>query len=90
LVGYECDGAKLLDGVQPRTPSFGDGTPGSFVVLGFATTPGWDEPSFDHQPTIGVYTNGGIVFTAATTDWARVLAAGQARSRRSPGTSSRG
>jgi hypothetical protein len=78
LVGYECDGTQLIDGVQPRTPTFADGTPSSFVVLGFATTPVWDDAPLDHRPTMGVYAENGIVFTAATTDWPRVLAAGQA------------
>lgn len=80
LVGYECDGAALLPEVpgQPRQPSFSDGTPSSFLVLGWATTPGWDAPDQGNEPTMGLYTNGGIVFTASTTDWPRVLEGGNA------------
>jgi hypothetical protein len=68
LIGYECDGASLADG-----------TPESFQILGMARlTPNWE---YREQPekaaaTMGIYQNGGTVFTAATTDWARVLAAG--------------
>jgi hypothetical protein len=79
LVGYECDGTALVPAAQgaERTPSFEDGTPFGFVVLGHARTPGWNEPYLGNEPTMGLYSNGGIVFTAATTDWARVLEAGQ-------------
>jgi hypothetical protein len=80
LVGYECDGSALIPAQpgQPRTPSFIDGTPFGFTILGFAKTPAWDTPDHENEPTMGIYTNIGIVFTAATTDWPRVLDAGNA------------
>jgi hypothetical protein len=84
LVGYEADGAELEPALpgQPRVAAHTDGTPASFVVLGVGPV-----PYFQDRPvggaaataTMGVYTRGGIVFTAATTDWARVLASGHAQ-----------
>ncbi len=62
LVGYECDGV-------------GDGTPSNFLILGVGKLHGWqDTPSGKATATMGIYSRNGIVFTAATTDWARVLA----------------
>lgn len=83
IVGYECDGCELewRDG-QPF-PTHRDGTPESFVVLG--TCPARWHPDdalwYDRFPrdadgspalgaaVMGVYTRGGTVFTAGTTDW---------------------
>lgn len=69
LLGYETD-AVALD--ANKQPTFLDGTPSTFVVLatadgraGLAGQPGW--------ATLGRYTNGGTVFTAATTEWASGL-----------------
>jgi hypothetical protein len=66
-----------------------DGTPSNFVILGIGMLAGpdanagpgegWhfelreDQNHGPHAATLGLYTNRGIVFTAATTDWARVL-----------------
>ncbi|HEY7334385.1 MAG TPA: N,N-dimethylformamidase beta subunit family domain-containing protein [Bryobacteraceae bacterium] len=65
LIGYECDGA-----------SFADGTPESFQILGTRRlTSNWEyaEHAEGAAATMGIYQNVGTVFTAATTDWARVL-----------------
>lgn len=70
-------------------PTGADGTPNNFVILGigqladgdaFASPDkGWQfelRENQNHGPraaTMGLYTRRGIVFTAATTDWARLL-----------------
>ncbi|MEV7750793.1 N,N-dimethylformamidase beta subunit family domain-containing protein [Streptomyces griseofuscus] len=81
LVGYECDGAAYeLDAVgRPRTTGQG-GTPENFEILGIAPLPpDWSFPAREpaaspRAATLGLYTAAGTVFTAATTDWARLLA----------------
>ncbi|HET6881626.1 MAG TPA: N,N-dimethylformamidase beta subunit family domain-containing protein [Pirellulales bacterium] len=87
IVGYECDGCQMeWDGGVPR-PTHRDGTPESFVILG--TCPArWhadDALWYDRFPrdadgapitgaaVMGVYTRGGTVFTAGTTDWSHGL-----------------
>lgn len=80
LVGYECDGARIdsVSGDFPRADTR-DGTPGDFELLALARlSAGWqDRPAGSAATaTLGLYTPGGTVFTAATTDWPRVLAAG--------------
>jgi len=83
LVGYECDGCKLQ-----RTPDGGvrvrhdEGTPPDFEPLALAWLgPGWEDLKTDGPAaaTLGLHVRpgGGTVFTAATVDWARVLAAGR-------------
>jgi hypothetical protein len=62
-----------------------DGTPSDFIILGTAyldpeAQPAWDEPKHSERlgqstATMGLYTHNGTVFTAATTDWSKVLAA---------------
>lgn len=80
LVGYECDGAHfdrgLLGGSAPVSPTGDDGTPQSFTILGVGdvAASGWGLGN--RAATMGLYTRNGTVFTAATTDWARVLARG--------------
>ena len=83
VVGYECDGAHFdrepWSRGRPAQPTGEDGTPESFVVLGVGdlVPSGW---GFGNRAaTLGLFTapSGGTVFTAATTDWARVLAAGR-------------
>jgi hypothetical protein len=82
IVGYECDGCELQwrDGLPFPTGS--DGTPDSFVVL--ATSPAKWHPDdslwYDRFPAdrqgnavLGVYTQGGTVFTAGSTDWSHGL-----------------
>jgi hypothetical protein len=79
LVGYECDGALSVESSQGfKEPTGADGTPLNFVILGIGKlTSGWEDlPGGDSTATIGLYTNNGIAFTAATTDWARVLSSG--------------
>ena len=87
IVGYECDGCELSyeDGLP--VPTHRDGTPAGFTIL--ATAPvRWhpDDCEWYEQwekgrtgaATMGIYTKGGTVFTAATTDWAHGLAGGDA------------
>lgn len=87
IVGYECDGCELTyeDGLP--VPTHRDGTPQGFTIL--ATAPvRWhpDDCEWYEQwekgrtgaATMGIYTKGGTVFTAATTDWAHGLAGGDA------------
>jgi hypothetical protein len=81
LVGYECDGVALAEAAPEgrAVPAFTDGTPRSFVILGIARLgAGWRERPEGERAvaTLGVYTEGGTVFNAATVDWARLLAAG--------------
>ena len=85
IVGYECDGCELewRDGLP--FPTNRDGTPESFSVL--CTAPARWQPS-DAQfyelwsrddmgaACLGIYTQGGTVFTAATTDWSHGLSGG--------------
>lgn len=79
LVGYECDGARFdrvaLDRGGPVMPTADDGTPENFVILGVgdAARSGWGMGN--GAATMGLYSNGGTVFNAATTDWARLLGA---------------
>jgi hypothetical protein len=87
IVGYECDGCELnwKDGLP--FPTCKDGTPKTFEVL--ATCPvRWhpDDAEWYEQwekgrtgaACLGLYTRGGTVFTAATTDWAHGLQGGDA------------
>lgn len=78
VVGYECDGAHFdrrdLALGAPVRPSGEDATPETFLILavGDLAPSGW---GFGNRAaTMGTYTRSGTVFTAATTDWARLLA----------------
>jgi hypothetical protein len=85
IVGYECDGCELVwkDGLP--SPTFRDGTPETFVVLGTAPAR-WhpdDAEWYDRwengrtgNAVLGVYTRGGTVFTCGSTDWAHGLKGG--------------
>lgn len=80
VVGYECDGADFdradLEAGRPVRPTGADGTPPEFTILGVGDTrpSGW---GFGNSAaTMGLFPRGGTVFTAATTDWPRVLTAG--------------
>ena len=85
LVGYECDGTAVSDRPDENgfvVPRHDDGTPETFTILGISRLgPEWaqDPEGFPGRrtATMGIYDNNGIVFTAATTDWPRVLAAGE-------------
>jgi hypothetical protein len=85
IVGYECDGCELewRDGLPFATAK--DGTPKTFEVL--ATCPvrwhpddaAWYErweKGLDGASTLGIYTQGGTVFTSASTDWSHGLKGG--------------
>jgi len=90
LVGYECDGAAVSDRPDENgfvVPRHDDGTPETFTILGIGRLgPEWaqDPEGFPggRTATMGIYNNNGIVFTAATTDWPRVLAAGEPHAAR--------
>jgi hypothetical protein len=93
LVGYECDGALFTrDNQAFLIPTGEDGTPSNFVILGLGMLANTDVNNPDkrwhfelrenqneglHAATMGLYANRGIVFTAATIDWARVLPSNQ-------------
>ncbi len=82
IVGYECDGCEMTwkDGLP--FPTHRDGTPETFSIL--ATCPArweagdclWYEPFPKDRvgaAVLGVYTRGGTVVTAGSTDWAHGL-----------------
>jgi thiamine kinase-like enzyme len=85
LVGYECDGASIADQPDERglaVPRRDDGTPENFIILGKSRLgPEWAQDPEDfpggRTATMGIYANNGVVFTAATTDWPRVVAEGE-------------
>lgn len=82
IVGYECDGCELTWRDDLPYPTHRDGTPESFTVL--ATAPAqwhpedaewyerWEKGRKGHA-VLGLYTRGGTVFTAGSTDWAHGL-----------------
>ena len=84
LIGYECDGAALCarrDEHGFLVPRYDDCTPQNFIVLGTGRLgPEWAQDPEDfpggRTATMGIYTNNGVVFTAATTDWTRLVATG--------------
>ncbi|MCH9654012.1 MAG: hypothetical protein K0U86_11205 [Planctomycetes bacterium] len=82
IVGYECDGCQfeMKDGLP--VPTYKDGTPRTFQIL--ASCPAKWAPGdslwydrFDKDRVgaaiLGMYTNGGTVFTVGSTDWAHGL-----------------
>ncbi len=85
IVGYECDGCEMTwkDGLP--FPTHRDGTPETFTILGSCPAkwaPG-DCYWYDQFPkdrigaaVLGIYTRGGTVVTAGTTDWAHGLKGG--------------
>jgi hypothetical protein len=80
LVGYECDGAEFdradLAAGRPVRPTGADGTPKDFTILAVGDTRPSGAWGFGNgAATMGLFQRGGTVFTAATTDWARVLTA---------------
>ncbi|MFF3242309.1 N,N-dimethylformamidase beta subunit family domain-containing protein [Streptomyces sp. NPDC002870] len=81
LIGYECDGAAYETDEQGRPrPTGKDGTPEGFEILGTAQLPSdWnfaarEATSSPRVATLGLLRATGTVFTAATTDWPRLLA----------------
>jgi hypothetical protein len=92
LVGYECDGAPLdafdhasgTATLSARAPE--EGTPRTYQLLAACPLDArWQERpprrrhaagEGVHAATLGLFTRGGTVFSAGTTDWAQVLANG--------------
>ena len=73
IVGYECDGCNFKIGDDGKPYPIGDdGTPLNFQIL--AQAPAAQFSGHVGQACMGLYTRGGTVFTAATTDWADGLA----------------
>ena len=93
LADYECDGAPLSafdceTGIATLASTAQQcGTPGDFHLLAACLLDDrWQErPAREphvavsgvHAATIGIFTRGGTVFSAGTTDWAQVLGSGQ-------------
>ncbi|MEZ5386894.1 MAG: DUF6605 domain-containing protein [Prosthecobacter sp.] len=82
IVGYECDGCELEWKNGLPFPTYKDGTPKTFEVL--ATCPArWHpddaewyerwEKGRTGAACLGLYTQGGTVFTTGSTDWAHGL-----------------
>jgi hypothetical protein len=88
LVGYEADGTQMTWEQGLPRPTGIDCTPLGFTILGVGLLQddGWQFAFKDLYPqraaTMGTYTNGGTVFNAATSDWARVLTGGAPGIRR--------
>jgi hypothetical protein len=82
IVGYECDGCQftLQDGLP--VPTYKDGTPETFVILGTAPArwhpddcewyERWERGRVGAS-VMGMYTRNGTVFTCGATDWAHGL-----------------
>lgn len=85
IVGYECDGCELEWREGLPYPTGRDGSPKTFEVLGTCEAR-WHpddaewyekwEKGRTGAACMGLYTRGGTVFTAGTTDWAHGLASG--------------
>lgn len=74
IVGYETDGCLYKAGPDGRPrPTGADGTPRDFSIL--AQAPASLYAGHAGTATMGLYTRGGTVFTAGTTDWSHGLAA---------------
>lgn len=82
IVGYECDGTPYVKNApRPVSPTFAvPATPAGLIILGTADISPWHGPNGDvlgnGGATMAMYQKNGTVFTGATTDWPRVLAAG--------------
>jgi hypothetical protein len=72
-VGYETDAAELVHDGPVMRATCRDGTPPTFVVLGWADLSNWRMYGQGGLATMGVYRNGGTVFTAGTVQWADKL-----------------
>ena len=71
-LAYETNGVDYaLDAEGRAVPTGADGTPGDYLILGLAELLDWGTPG---NAAMGLFTRGGTVFNAATTDWARGLA----------------
>ncbi|MBD5655100.1 MAG: hypothetical protein IAI50_07945 [Candidatus Eremiobacteraeota bacterium] len=88
LVGYECDGQSFSWAQAARSGTFApDGShrvPAAFETVAFADVRDWQVDGYTGEvlgngsAIVGSYADGGTVFTAGTTDWARVLDEGNA------------
>lgn len=77
IVGYETDGCLFTKGPDGKpVPTGVDGTPKNYQILGQA--PAALYKGREGHACMGVYTRGGTVFNAATTDWADGLRGGDA------------
>jgi hypothetical protein len=78
LIGYECDGCLFNSTGGYQQPTSADSTPANFLILGIGRLSiNWqDQNTGNLAATMGIYSRNGIVFTAATTDWTRVLGSG--------------
>jgi hypothetical protein len=84
IVGYECDGAVFsredLAARRPVRPTGEDGSPRDLVILGVGDTraAGWGMGNGAATMAVREGSGGaGTVFTAATTDWCRVVVSGR-------------
>jgi hypothetical protein len=78
VVGYECDGCEFtMEGGLP-VPVGSHGTPKDFTILSTGSARWHPDDSVWYErwengregaAVMGVYTRGGTVFTAGTTDW---------------------
>lgn len=68
LVGYECDGAPQESDLEVLAEA---------SIADWPVADGSGEISADARATLGIRRRRGMVFTASTVDWARVLAAGE-------------
>ena len=82
IVGYECDGCEMTWKEGLPFPTYQDGTPSSFQILG--TAPARWHPDdcqwYDQwengragNAVLGIYARGGTVFTCGSTDWSHGL-----------------
>jgi hypothetical protein len=69
LIGYECDGAPQESDLEILADA---------SIQDWPVSDGSGEISKDARATFGIRQPNGIVFTASTVDWARVLHAGDA------------
>lgn len=85
IVGYECDGCELTWKEGLPTPTYRDGTPDTFTVLGTAPAQWHPDDCYWYEKwekgrkgnaVLGVYTKGGTVFTCGSTDWSHGLRGG--------------
>jgi hypothetical protein len=72
ILFYETSGVDYtLDNCGNPVPTGADGTPSTYVILALADLSFWATPG---NAALGIFTHprsGGMVFNAATTDWAR-------------------
>ena len=69
VVGYETDTALFKDVNDVPTPTGKDGSPLNLQILATADLRHWRYSGQGGFATMGVYTNGGTVFTAGAVDW---------------------